>query len=525
MTATLVEPGYLAGQDAGTFDHRTYLAHVLDQLPDGWSAADRELSTPAARRVATRDDPMLFALVYCRNLLTGPEGTISFADLHLELCRHANAWRHRPGPREQRHAFVAPRECGKSTFVFKVLPLWAAAHEHLRFIAAFSSSATQAQKHLSGFKRQLDTNPLLRLDFPDLCFAAKRPGGGNVADSQELFHARSGFSFAAAGLDGAILGLVDPTNRRPDLLLLDDVEPDESNYSAYQAKKRLTTIMDTVLPMNERAHVALVGTVTMPDSIVHQLVKTVTTTEMPAEWIKDENFRVHYFAPIVDTADGRRSIWPGKWPLSYLESIEHTRGYKKNFKNQPVRMDGEYWTPEDFVYGDVDAVRTVLEIDPAVTSKTSSDYTGLAVVSHQPGRVDSPPRCAVRHAEQVKLPPAKLRDKVLGLLARFPEIGAVRIEVNQGGDTWRSVLHDLPVKLLVHTESAPKTVRAANLLNHYQRGRVLHTKKFPELEEQMLAFPDVLHDDLIDACGAAVRYLLRPKKRAGATTIAYAGGR
>src|SRR3546814_3895779 len=50
--------------------------------------------------------------------------------------------------------------------------------------------------------------------------------------------------------------------------ILDDIEPDESNYSQYQMRKRLTTIIDTVLAMNERAHVALIGTVTMPGSIV-----------------------------------------------------------------------------------------------------------------------------------------------------------------------------------------------------------------------------------------------------------------
>src|SRR5690606_26215155 len=179
------------------------------------------------------------------------------------------------------------------------------------------SSATQAETHLSGFKRELDTNPLLRQDFPDLCTPARRPSGGNVADSRQMLHTKSGFSFAARGLDSEVLGLVDPKNRRPDLIILHDVKPDESNYSPYMAKKRLITITDTVLAMNERAHVALVGTVTMPGSIVHQLVKTVTTTEPPAEWTVAENFRVRYFEPIVKTPDGgERSIRPAECPRS-----------------------------------------------------------------------------------------------------------------------------------------------------------------------------------------------------------------
>ncbi|GAA4085407.1 hypothetical protein [Actinomadura miaoliensis] len=534
-TGRCAADGYLAGADAETFD---LTAHVLEHVDE------RLLATPEGRRLLTRLDPLLFAVLYTPHLIRDDDGRITFADLHLALFRHGRRWLRSPGPRQGRHAFVAPRESGKSTILFKVLPLWAAAHGHVRFIAAFSSSGTQAETHLSGFKRELDTNVLLRSDFPDLCAPARRPTGGNVADSRQMMHTRSEFSFAARGLDSEVLGLVDAKNRRPDLIILDDVEPDESNYSAYQARKRLITITDTVLAMNERAHVALVGTVTMPGSIVHQLVKTVTTAEDVPDWITDEAFQVHYFEPIIKTADGReRSIWPVKWPVSYLASIAHTRSYKKNFLNQPVRMDGDYWTPDDFVYGDIpDAARVLLQIDPAVTDKRTSDYYGLAVIAYRPPQTADrsgpgpactaktapqvrQPLCVVRHAAALRLPPARLRDRVLQILEAFPEIGAVRIEVNQGGDTWRSILHDLPVRLLVHTESAPKPVRAADLLNQYQRHRVLHAKRFPELEDQMTAYPDVLHDDLIDAVGAGVRYFIKTKPRAGAKTVNYTGGR
>lgn len=510
---------YLAGHDAATFNLQAY---VLDRVDE------RLLASPEGRRTLTRLDPLLFAALYCPHLIKAG-GAISFADLHLALARHARRWLRRPGPREERHAFVAPREAGKSSWLFKILPLWAASHGHLSFIAAFSSSGTQAEIHLSGFRNELDTNRLLREDFPDLCAPARRQSGGNVADSQAMLHTQSGFSFAARGLDAQILGLVDPRNRRPDLIILDDIEPDESNYSAYQMRKRLITVTDTVLPMNERAHVALVGTVTMAGSIVHQLIKTRLTTEDVPEWITAEAFAVHYFPPIVATDDGEaRSIWPAKWPLDYLRSIEHTRSYKKNFLNLPVRMDGDFWTPSDFQYGDVAAARVLLSIDPAVTDKKTSDFTALAVVAYQApaksnGHPATPRRCAVRYARAVKLPPAKLRDRVLALLEAHPDIGAVRIEVNQGGDAWKGILHNLPVRLLVHTESAPKQTRAAQLLNHYQRGHVVHASPLPEAEEQMCAYPDVLNDDLIDSIGAGVRYFLdRPRTRTSVTTVEYA---
>jgi len=520
---------------SGTFNHEKYVADAIlfASVMDDQGYSDTELTgwidlldgepervfTSAGRRVMTENDPMLFALVYCRHLISDDSGHISFADLHIELCHYAQRWKEKIKPRESRTAFVAPREAGKSSWVFKILPLWAASHGHIKFVAAFSSSATQAQKHLSGFKRQLDTNVKVREDYPDLCKPAKRPSGGNVSDTQEMFHSTSGFTFTAAGLDSEILGLVDPNNVRPDLIILDDIEPDESNYSQYQMKKRRTTILDTVLPMNERAHVALIGTVTMPQSIVHQLVETVTTDKEIPQWITDENFQVKYLEPIIDMPNGdRRSIWPDKWPMVYLEEIEGTRSYKKNFKNQPVSEDGDYWTEEDFVYGDVPhPTHVLLQIDPAVTSKQTSDYYGVAVIAFD----RETRKCAVWYCRQFKVSPAVMRTKAIEICELFPEIGRIRVEANQGHETWYSVFHDMPVRTLLHSESVPKKVRASNTLNHYQRGRVLHRKKFPELQDQMLSFPHVLNDDMVDAVGAGIAFFMKPQKTAGGSSQKY----
>lgn len=511
--------------NAETFDHWKYLA---EKVPDA-----RLLEYPEGRRTLTRLDPMLFAIIYCRDLITGPGGEITFSDLHLELCRTALTWIIPAGPQESRHAFVAPRGCGKSTFAFKILPMWAACHGHLKFIAAFSHSATQAQTHLLGFKRILDTSTLIQEDYPDLCEPARRANGNSISDSQEMYYSKSRFTIAAKGLDSGVLGLVDPENNRPDGILLDDVEPDESNYTPYKAGQRLTTICDTVFPMNINAHVTLVGTVTMPDSIVHELVKSVAFPEEPVrEWVRFEKFRVHYIKPIITKDDGsRRSVWPGKWSLEWLESQERSRSFKKNFLNLPLADGDEYWSEDDFKYGELpDATRVLLQIDPAVTSKRTSDQTAFAVVAYRPPRtevrddgeiVTIPGKCEVRDIIGVRKPPEELRNVALMLLQKYPEIGAIRIEVNQGGDTWKSIFKDLPVKVLVHRESVPKKVRAMHLLNFYQKDVVLHKKPFNSLEDQMKAFPNVHHDDLIDAVGAGVYYFLKPKKKMSGTSKNY----
>jgi hypothetical protein len=508
--------GYLCAPDgtpydAGNFDLPTYAKDVC--------RVDRERlkKHPAYRRALTRLDPLLWGALYVPHLLKDRDGNITFGDVHLGIYRDAVELICDPDPKDSRRAYVAPRGSGKSTTLFLIVPLWAACHGHVRFVAAFSSSATQAQDHLAGLRRELQTNEYIRLDYPDLVTPARKANGTPVADSQSMLHTTSGFSFAARGIDTEVLGLVDPENRRPDMLLLDDIEGEEgAGYSAYQAKKRLITMLDGILPMNDRAHVRLVGTVNLPGGILDQLTKSVTEAGEPPAWIRDERFKVTYFPPLVKLDDGtQRSLWPGRWSAEFLQSISGTRAYAKTFANKPVPEDTEYWSPEDFTYGELPVSRELLSIDGAVTTKASSDFTGLSVIGWAPAAAPAPARCLVRHAERVKLQGAALRERVFQLLDSFPNVGAVLVETNQGGDMWREVLHGLPVRLLTVHNTEPKVVRAGRLLNLYQMvpPRVVHEKRLLDLEDEMIAFPKGLNDDLVDSVGNGVLRFLRPPKK------------
>jgi phage terminase large subunit-like protein len=210
-----------------------------------------------------------------------------------------------------------------------------------------------------------------------------------------------------------------------------------------------------------------------------------------------------------------RSLWPGRWSTEFLQSISGTRAYAKTFANKPVPEDTEYWSPDDFTYGGLPVVRQFLSIDGAVTTKKSSDYTGLSVIGWAPQTSTDPARCLVRHAERVKLQGSALRERVFQLLDLFPEIGAVLVETNQGGDMWREVLRGLPVRLLTVHNTEPKLVRAGRLLNLYQMvpPRVVHEKRLLDLEDEMVAFPKGLNDDLVDSVGNGVLRFLRPPKK------------
>ena len=93
------------------------------------------------------------------------------------------------------------------------------------------------------------------------------------------------------------------------------------------------------------------------------------------------------------------------------------------------------------------------------------------------------------------------------------------VETNQGGELWPRILWGLRVRVKAVHQSVKKEVRAAAVLVHYQRGRVLHAPGLSRLEGQLVAFPNVPHDDMVDAVGSGVAYFLDRKRRASGLSV------
>jgi predicted phage terminase large subunit-like protein len=207
------------------------------------------------------------------------------------------------------------------------------------------------------------------------------------------------------------------------------------------------------------------------------------------------------------TADNgsERSVWPEKWPLEWLNSQRHLRDFAKNYMNKPVNLDGNFWTYEDVIIKEGEYGNTIISIDPAVTKGKISDYTGIAVLSR--GEDDN---IYVRDAFQLKVSPSELSERVATLVDVY-DPGVIYVETNQGGDLWKDVFKDIPVKYRSIRQSVSKQVRAGKALNYYQQGKVCHVSHFPALEEQMWSFPKVSHDDVLDAVVSGILYFLDNK--------------
>lgn len=476
----------------------------------------RLLTIPEGRRVLCKNNPLLFAVIYLPHKLKDSTGKITLSEFHVALAEYGKTWATGDAdPDGHWAAHIAPRGCGKSTWLFNILPIWAAAYGHRRFAAAFSDASSQAEGHLLNFKMELRTNVYLQSDFPELCDTLKGKDSRPIADSANRTIRANGFVFDANGIDTNSLGK-NVMGMRPDLIILDDIEKGEKNYSEYQAGQQKNTVIDDISPMGSPGyHLVFVGTTTMPNSVMDQLRKYADgyADDKDLKWIKERNIDVHYFPAIMEMGtNAERSIWPEKWSLEWLNGERHKRYFAKNFMNKPVNVEGQFWdegdigTYETGTYGN-----TILSIDPAVTRNKVSDYTGIAILSRGENEAGEE-RIYVREALQVKLSPEELKERVAVLCDTY-DVGLIYCETNQGGDLWKALFKDIGIKYRSKHQQESKSIRAARALNFYQQDKVRHTKSFPALEEQMWAFPKVSHDDVLDSVVSGLLFFLDNKKK------------
>tara|TARA_Y100000310_G_scaffold338505_1_gene428312 strand:- start:1110 stop:2336 length:1227 start_codon:yes stop_codon:yes gene_type:complete len=175
--------------------------------------------------------------------------------------------------------------------------------------------------------------------------------------------------------------------------------------------------------------------------------------------------------------DDENALWEAKW-------IDDHRVTKEN-------------VPE--------LMRVVIAVDPAVTAKSSSDETGVAVAGK-----GADGDFYIFDVPGYRLSPFGWASRVEGLYSTH-KADAIIAEVNNGGDlvesNIRQIDRNLPVKT-IHA-SRGKIVRAEPVALLYEKGRVHHVGVFEEVEDQMLTNVDDLeNDDRRDAIVYAITELM-----------------
>ncbi|WP_413432763.1 terminase gpA endonuclease subunit [Crateriforma spongiae] len=168
-------------------------------------------------------------------------------------------------------ALAMPRGSGKTTLC-EAACLWAILYGYRRFIVLIGSDKDAAKEMLDSIKTELETNDLLLADFPEVCFPIRALQGiHSRCNGQTCGGVRtrmkwtdygctlptvkrskcSGSRILCRGLTGRIRGLKAKTAAgeqiRPDLVIVDDPQTEESAKSEVQNQSRVGILTGAVL--------------------------------------------------------------------------------------------------------------------------------------------------------------------------------------------------------------------------------------------------------------------------------------
>lgn len=137
----------------------------------------------------------------------------------------------------------------------------------------------------------------------------------------------------------------------------------------------------------------------------------------------------------------------------------------------------------------VDLERIVIGVDPAVTSASSSDFTGIVAAGLAKNPKTGEMEYYVLEDRSMRASPNEWAQGVIDLYIDY-EADRVIGEVNNGGDLIESLLRrfDPAVSFMAVRATRGKILRAEPIASLYERGLVHHVGEFPELEDQMCSF-------------------------------------
>lgn len=204
-------------------------------------------------------------------------------------------------------ALAMPRGSGKSTMCKRAI-LWALLYGYRRYVVIVADNISLAENILSSVKKEIENNVLLLDDFPEVCYPIRKlehivirtrsqtcNGAltnitwGNdkiVLPTIEQSQASEGVCEAFGILSG-IRGLTYANSKgeeiRPDFVLIDDPQNDESAFSKEQTQKRIDIINGAILGlagMDKNIAGVCTCTVIAKDDVAERLLDN----EVSPEW-------------------------------------------------------------------------------------------------------------------------------------------------------------------------------------------------------------------------------------------------
>ena len=416
-------------------------------------------------------------------------------------------------------ADAAPRGEAKSTLVTRLFSLWTVITGAKKFIVIAMDSIDQAYPMLEAIKAELEFNPRLKTDFPEMC------GQGRVWQAGTIVTA-SNVKIQVFGSGKKMRGMVHGAFR-PDLAILDDIENDEMVRNPDQRDKLEMWLKQTVLPLGAvgtKFDVIYIGTILHYDSVLSRTLNNPFWSTRKFKAMKrwpdrmdlwdrwEELYRndgavvaeAFYQANKDEMERGAQTSWAARGVLALMKirARDGHATFDSEYQNDPVSGEDapfaksmKFWNdlPSDLVYFGA--------LAPSLgKAGASRDPSAIIIGGYQ------------RETGKLYVVEAQIKKRLPDLIIE----DVIRLQRQYRCKLWfvetvqfqeflkdelvkRSAARGLPVPARAVKPVSDKLLRIETLQPHMANGLILLNESQQTLVQQFRHFPKADHDDGPDA--------------------------
>lgn len=215
----------------------------------------------------------------------------------------------------------------------------------------------------------------------------------------------------------------------------------------------------------------------------------VTTTPRPTKLVKEIFAATDTIVTRMKTENNAKNLAPG-FIRAMNEKYGGTRLGRQELDGEIVEdVRGALWNrlQLDGLLGEAPLAftRIVVGVDPSVTAKAKSDRCGIVVV----GLADNG-KAWVLADKTIPAATPNGWSKAAAAAFHAHEADCIVVEVNQGGDMVKEIMHTADPTIAVREVRATrsKRVRAEPIATLYENDRVRHVRGLGDLEDEMCSF-------------------------------------
>jgi len=436
------------------------------------------------------NDLQQFAEDFCDDVITG-----EVPGFHQEIFSLLT--------KEDRLVLIAPRGFAKSTLAAKVYPLWCALFKKSKDICIISASEALAVEHMRYIKMAVEMSPMVKAFFGDLI-------SPKWTENHIILNHKDGsiVNVRAKGAGGQIRGF------RPDLIILDDIETDDSVASEEQRKKLKSWLfkacINTMLPG---------GKMVVAGTLIHYLSVLADLYNTPNKWEKKK-----YTAYVDGVQEVGHELWPEARPHEWLEGRKSeigSRAFAAEFMNDP-RADETAPIKEEYLrYWDElpKQLSLVIAVDPAYSEDVKADYKVASLVG-----IDEGHNRYLLEYHRSHAPTGEFQDAILNMWERNKlKVTSVGVPKSGGDREFYSALMSraeernlyppfVELKNTFVTSTGAKVRNkeariAASIQGLFEKGKYyIHESHF-EARDELLSIGSSRWDDLVDSMSYAEQIL------------------